>query len=221
MNTNPKAKRILCYGDSYTWGYVPDTNHQRLPSDKRWTGLLQINLGDNFEIIEEGLNSRTLNSKDARPGKEGRNGKEYLIPCLDSHDPVDLVILVLGTNELKDSFDTTIEEIGKIIEEDYVQVILNRKSQFRDTTPQLLLISPPLIDNTKEYAKQRYSNSKVKNKALASLYEKISIKNNCYFLDSSQLVKVGTDGVHLDADNHKKLGEVITEKALNVFRGRK
>ena len=61
-------------------------------------------LGNQFEVIEEGLNSRTLISNDPRPGKEGKNGAEYLIPCLDTHDPIDLVILMLGTNELKNTY---------------------------------------------------------------------------------------------------------------------
>lgn len=90
--------RILCYGDSNTWGYISGTDHQRYGNNERWTKILTSLLGDKFEIIEEGLNSRTLTSNDTRPGKEGKNGYEYLLPCLDTHDPIDLVVLMLGTN---------------------------------------------------------------------------------------------------------------------------
>ena len=90
--------RILCYGDSNTWGYIPGSDHKRYSKQERWTGILSEMLGDSYEVIEEGLNSRTLISNDTRSGKEGRNGFDYLLPCLDSHDPIDLVIIMLGTN---------------------------------------------------------------------------------------------------------------------------
>ena len=80
-----KEKRILCYGDSNTWGYISGSNHQRYGSTERYPKILAKLLGINFEIIEEGLNSRTLISEDKRPGKEGKNGYNYLIPCLDTH----------------------------------------------------------------------------------------------------------------------------------------
>jgi lysophospholipase L1-like esterase len=211
MNTNPNAKRILCFGDSYTWGYSPASSHERVPSDERWTGVLQNTLGIDFEIIEEGLNSRTLNSEDPRPDKEGRNGKTYLIPCLDSHDPIDLVILMLGTNELKDRFKSTIEKIGNVIESDYVKTILGRKSQFRDTTPQLLLISPPILNLDIQYAKERYADSREINLQLAQLYKEIAQRTNCLFLNSAEFVEVGADGVHFEKPYHKILGEKIAD----------
>lgn len=75
-----QEKRILCYGDSNTWGYISGSDHQRYGKEERWTKLLAKLLGNQFEVIEEGLNSRTLISNDPRPGKEGKNGAEYLIP---------------------------------------------------------------------------------------------------------------------------------------------
>ena len=115
--------RILCYGDSNTWGYISGTDHERYGINERWTKFLQCKLGDRFEVIEEGLNSRTLISNDTRPGKEGKNGYEYLIPCLDTHDPIDLIILMLGTNELKASYNKTAAEIGEMLEQYFVKVI--------------------------------------------------------------------------------------------------
>src|SRR5689334_3492791 len=101
-------RTILCYGDSNTWGYVPqdftDKNItiSRYPFDKRWPGILQSILGRNYHVIEEGLNSRTTNLDYHIP--PDRNGKNYLAPCLYSHAPVDLIILALGTNDLKTCF---------------------------------------------------------------------------------------------------------------------
>ena len=207
MNTNPNAVRILCYGDSYTWGYIPASDHVRFPADIRWTGVLQNTLGDKYEVIEEGLNSRTLNSDDERSGKEGRNGKMTLISCLDTHDPIDVVILMLGTNELKDSFDSNLGSISRAIENDYVKKILERRSQFKNSYPKLILVSPPMLNLEKEYAKKRYSNSQKTNKELAMIYEEIAARNGCYLVNSSEIVTVGEDGVHIDANNHKKLGK--------------
>lgn len=189
-------KRILCFGDSYAWGYIPDTNHERFPEDVRFPKVLQRLLGDNFEIIEEGLNSRTLVNEDKRPGKEGRNGSQYLIPCLDTHDPLDMVILMLGTNELKHKFQNSPEEIGDLFEKYFVKVILNRKSQFQDKYPQLLIISLPIINERTEYASTRYIGGAEKSKKLKEVYLEIAKRNNCQFVSATEL-EVGDDGVHL------------------------
>jgi lysophospholipase L1-like esterase len=90
-------KTILCYGDSNTWGYAPGTGKRYLRHE-RWTGVLQQLLGSNAVVIEEGLNGRTTTLDD--PTKPFRNGKDYLIPCLDSHAPLDLVVLMLGTEHV-------------------------------------------------------------------------------------------------------------------------
>lgn len=97
-------KSILCYGDSNTYGLMPDSP-DRYPRDVRWTGILQKKLGEDYYVIEEGLSGRTTLWDD--PIEEHKNGKKYLLPCLDSHKPVDLVILMLGTNDLKTRFSLT------------------------------------------------------------------------------------------------------------------
>ena len=93
--------KILCFGDSNTWGFISGTDHER--HTNRWTKLLKQNLGDNFEIIEEGLNSRTFATDYI--DKIGRNGFSYFVPCIYSHDKIDIVILMLGTNDLKTNFN--------------------------------------------------------------------------------------------------------------------
>jgi lysophospholipase L1-like esterase len=214
MNKMTK-KRILCFGDSYTWGYIPGTDHERFPNDVRFPKALQKLLGENFEIIEEGLNSRTLVNEDTRPGKEGRNGSEYLIPCLDSHDPIDLVVLMLGTNELKHQFQNSPEEIGNLLEKHFVKIILNRKSQFEDKYPQVLIISLPIIDEQTKYASQRYIGASEKAKKLKNIYSEIAKTNKCHFVNASEL-KVGNDGVHLTEESHKELANILNEKIKSL-----
>jgi len=209
-------KRILCFGDSYTWGYIPGTNHERFSEEIRFPKVLQKLLGNDFEIIEEGLNSRTLVSEDERPGKQGRNGSQYLIPCLDSHDPLDLVIIMLGTNEMKHKFQTSSEEIGSLFEENFIKVILNRKSQFRDSYPKLLIISLPVINESAEYALVRYVGGTAKSKQLSKIYSDIAKTNECYFVDASKLA-VGIDGVHLTEESHVKLAEMLYNAVNQIY----
>jgi hypothetical protein len=94
-------RTVLCYGDSNTWGYEPATGN-RFPEDVRWPGVLARELGNGFRVIEEALNGRTTVRED--PVEEYKNGKDYLRPCLESHRPLDLVIIALGVNDLKARF---------------------------------------------------------------------------------------------------------------------
>lgn len=109
-------KTILCYGDSNTYGAIPIdfdlldkhfiASHYRLSKEKRWSSILQAELGSTYHVIEEGLNGRTTVWDDPTEGKH-KNGLTYLIPCLETHAPIDLVILMLGTNDLKPKFIIT------------------------------------------------------------------------------------------------------------------
>lgn len=211
--------RILCYGDSNTWGYISGSDHQRYGNNERWTRILAKLLGDEFEVIEEGLNSRTLTSNDTRPGKEGKNGYEYLLPCLDTHDPIDLVVLMLGTNELKSAYNKTAKEIGELLEDYFVKIILSRKSQLQDSYPKLLIVTPPLVNEEAEYCKAggKYVGAGSKAKELNNIYKNIAEKYNCYF-SSNEGLETGIDGVHLTKESHKKLAEKLESKIREVYR---
>ena len=102
-------KRILCFGDSLTWGFNPH-DCSRFDDDIRWTGVLQKLLGDEYKVIEEGQNGRTIAVDDPVEGE--KNGLTYLIPCLDSHMPLDAMIVMLGTNDLKVRFGFTPKDIA-------------------------------------------------------------------------------------------------------------
>jgi len=125
-NTTGKV-RILCYGDSNTWGYVPETG-KRYPAESRYTGILQADLDKLFEnrylVTEDGLVSRTMISNSSI--KAGRNGSEHLIPALDKNDPLDNLVLMIGTNELKKQNEKHPGEIGDILEECFIKTILGR-----------------------------------------------------------------------------------------------
>lgn len=200
-------------------GYISGSNHLRYGKNERWTRVLAQKLGDGFEIIEEGLNSRTLISNDTRPGKEGKNGYEYLIPCLDTHDPLDLVIIMLGTNELKYIFNKTAKEIGDIFEEYFVKTILCRKSQFKVSYPKCLIVTPPIVNEETEYCKsgEKYKGATQKSKELNEIYKIIAEEYSCYFL-SNEGLKTGIDGVHLTKDSHRKLAETLNIRIKEIYK---
>lgn len=201
--------RIVCFGDSNTWGYIPGTDHERYDETIRFPKVLQSLLGNSYEIIEEGLNSRTLVSDDPRPGKEGRNGSVYLYPCLQSHDPLDMVILMMGTNELKHRFGYSAMQVGELLETYYIQKILSTSSQFQEKFPKLILVAPPCIEETKEYAKLRFEGGTKKSQQFALICQLLAKKYSCSFVDASDL-QTGSDGVHLLPESHHILAKRIS-----------
>lgn len=201
-------KRILCYGDSNTWGYISGTNHLRYDSNERWTKLLQKKLGDNFEVIEEGLCSRTLCSDDETPGKEGRNGFKYLKPCMETHDKFDTIIIMLGTNELKNTFNNTPEVIVQMFDK-YINFISNFKSFLDNSSPEIIVSGLPIIKEPSN-ADDKYKGSSIKSVKLNVLLEKYCAEKNLTYINNNDL-SVGVDCVHLTKESHSKLAERISK----------
>lgn len=215
---NMEKIRILCYGDSNTWGYISGSDHKRHGTDERWTGILSELLGSKYEIIEEGLSGRTLISNDMRPGKEGRNGYEYLLPCLDTHSPIDLVILMLGTNELRTVYNKTTKDIGEIFEQYFVKTILNRKTRCKSSSPKLLIITPPVVNENVEYwSDNKYIGASKKSEELNDIYKVIAQKYNCYFMGNENL-KTGIDGIHLTKESHNNLANILNTEIRKIYK---
>ena len=211
MNINPAARRILCFGDSNTWGYAPDTNHERYAADIRWTGVLQKALGDGFEVIEEGLNSRRISSDDPRLGKEGRNALSYILPCLDTHDPIDTCILFLGTNDLKPDMGLSAAQIAENLGR-LISTIQNRKSQcIENHKVRTVIVVPPRIDENTPYTSKdgKYKGTAAKALALRTEYAKIAGSTHSILVDIQDQLETGGDGIHLTAASHTLLGAAI------------
>jgi lysophospholipase L1-like esterase len=217
MNTNQDSIRILCYGDSNTWGDSADDSF-RYPANVRWTGLLQQKLGDRFEIIEEGLCGRTTTLDD--PKEEGRNGKTYLIPCVITHNPLDLVILMLGTNDLKERFNLSTEQISKNIEE-LIIVIKELGADKNNNCSKIILVSPVLVNENAKLPAEGMAGAEEKSKQFAKFYQNVAARQGCEFINMAQYVQPSTiDGCHLGEEGHAKISEVLEEKIREIGLGR-
>lgn len=216
MNTSPTAKTILCFGDSNTWGQKPDKTG-RFPADIRWTGVLQNALGDDYYIIEEGLSSRTTDLEYSK--KPGRNGRAYLEPCLDSHRPLDLVILMLGTNDVKIEFGRSAKQIAEATR-GLIELIQEKTKKDGKAAP-ILLISPIHVVDTAPRFAEFYTGmydhgSALKSQRLANELEQLAEQTGCEFFDASTVAEPGDDGIHFSQVSHPALGEAITAKVREI-----
>ena len=208
MDNITYPKRILCLGDSNTWGYIPSTHYRKYPASKRWTGILQEKLGKDYEIIEEGLISRTIRSSDERPGKENRQLNTYLKQCYYSHDPLDYVVIYIGTNELKYKFNNSPNNILEMFKW-LVDELNSYKPQGSTKQPQLIFILPSPIDESTDYAKERFEDASKKLIRLKILLKDYFAKKNILFIDCLDESHLGDDGVHLNEKGHRVLADEI------------
>ena len=199
-------KRILCYGDSNTWG-ANATDHARYADNTRWTGVLAKQLGSPYTLIEEGLNGRTTVHED--PTDPYRNGRDYLFPCLRSQQPLDLVILMLGTNDLKTRFSISAWDIADGVRA-LAEIILASDAGRNNTAPKLLIMSPPPLVKTNLLP--QFTGAVEKSKHLAKHYADVAKTLGCHYFDASKVIKTSKlDGVHWDASEHEVLGKKLTE----------
>ena len=204
---------ILCFGDSNTFGFNPEwtaPQEMRFPKDKRWTGILGRMLGEGYEIIEEGLGGRTTAWDDSPT--QGRNGLKEIVPLLQTHQPLDLIILMLGTNDAKRVYNASAMEIGRGMEE-LVKICLNPYVYDIMKTPKVLIISPVRLGEkirTSWLGDVFDEDSANRVEQLASIYKRIADTYGCGFLDAADVAKVSeTDSVHIGMEEHRKLAEAI------------
>lgn len=210
-------KTILCFGDSNTHGYCAATGG-RFDETVRWTGILQEYLGDSCRFIEEGLNGRTTVFED--PLEEGLCGLSAIYPCLKSHKPIDLLILMLGTNDTKARFCASAQNIAKGLER-VVQKALCAHDVWRNG-PNILLIAPPPIDPlyADTYAAGEMGEGCVqKSEELADWYLDVADRLDCHFLDAGalNLTMHPADYMHLDARSHRKLAQHLSGLIPTLF----
>ncbi len=205
---------ILCYGDSNTWGYNPVTM-ERYSITERWTGVLAQELGAEYRVVEEGLNGRTTVWDDPIEGY--KNGKEYLIPCLESHKPIDLVTILLGTNDLKMRFSVSAYDIATSAGV-LVGIVQKSAAGPNNGAPQVLLMSPPVVAKLSGYA-EMFDDAENKSKKFARYYREVAQQFGCHFLDTAEIiVSSDLDGIHWEESEHRKLGIAVAARIKEVFK---
>ena len=206
-------KTVLCYGDSNTWGYDPATR-SRFPPHVRWTGVLAARLGDGYRVIEEGLNGRTTRWDD--PIEPDRNGLAYLRPCVESHQPLDLIIVMLGTNDLKQRFDLCASDIAQSAAG--VAEMAHRYAHGPSHAHALvLLVAPPAV-TTLTQLDEMFAGAVQKSRQFSRYYRQAAEWAHLPFFDAgSVIVSSEIDGIHFEADEHRKLGEALVDDVRRLI----
>ena len=207
-------KNILFYGDSNTWGFDPGTT-LRYPYHLRWTTICAALLGEDYNCVPAGMNGRTTTFDD--PVKGARNGIKGLDYELQTHKPLDLMVIMLGTNDLKYT-DAAGSAAGM---ERLTELVLTANRRYNLSSPvfpagaePILLVSPILL---KAHVGEREDDME-ESARLSALYRRVAEKNCLPFMDAALYAAPSRiDGVHLDADGHKKLGEAIAGKINSLY----
>jgi lysophospholipase L1-like esterase len=210
-------KHILVYSDSISWGIIPLTRN-RLPFHQRWPGVLENNLnqsGKNIRVIEDCLNGRRTIYED--PIRPGRNGLIGLSQRIEVNSPLELVILMLGTNDFQVNHDHTALDAAK-----GMKALINeiRQSTLEPgmVTPKILVIAPPPILEPKGYIAIKFKDAHKKCVGLAEAYQALSEQEKCDFFDAGKVTSSSlVDGVHFDLDQHLVFGHAISEYVKNFI----
>ncbi|MET0900037.1 MAG: SGNH/GDSL hydrolase family protein [Mycobacterium sp.] len=209
-------RRILCFGDSLTWGWVPveeGVPTLRYPRDVRWTGVLASQLGDGYEVVEEGLSARTTTADD--PTDPRLNGSTYLPACLASHLPLDLVILMLGTNDTKVNLGRTPFDIASGMGVLATQVLTSAGGVGTGyPAPQVLIVAPPpLAPMPHPWFDLVFEGGHAKTAELARVYSALASFMKVPFFDAGSVISTdGVDGIHFTEENNLDLGVALAEQ---------
>ena len=205
-------KNILCYGDSNTYGFVPG-NATRYPEDIRWPSVMAGLLGEGYTVVEEGCNGRTTSRDD--PYEAWKNGLTSLKPCLNSHKPIDILIIMLGSNDLKRSFHASAEDIareaGRVAAT--ARLFLMEKQNY---APEIILVAPPKIGPAILDIPHSIGfdpDSITRSEQFAEEYRKVAEAGGFRFFDAGSVAEPSPkDGLHLEPESHLALAQAMARE---------
>lgn len=219
-----EPRRILVFGDSLTWGWVPAepiTPTTRHPVEDRWTTAMAEALGEGYEVVVEGLSGRTTNIDD--PSDPKLNGADYLPAALASHEPLDLVIVMLGTNDTKTYLERTPLEIGLGAGELVNMVHEAPGWDWTEyETPEVLLVAPPpLGPEIAPGAREIFDDtSREKSAALGETYASVAAMADEHAFDAGSVIETdGVDGIHFTAEANRALGQAVAAEVERILGG--
>ncbi|HOY70051.1 MAG TPA: SGNH/GDSL hydrolase family protein [Methylotenera sp.] len=209
-------KQLLVYADSLSWGIIPLTRN-RLRFEQRWPGVLEIGLrahGKNLRVIEDCLNGRRTMYEDSI--KEGRNGLIGLQQRIEINSPLEIVLLMLGTNDFQANHHHNASHAALGLKA-LIHSIRTAPIEPGMPIPKILVIAPPPIQTPKGEISQKFKDADKKSIGLAKLYEELSSQEGCYFFDAGTVTQSSKiDGVHLDEEQHKALGLALVNYLVNM-----
>jgi lysophospholipase L1-like esterase len=216
-----EKKRIMCFGDSLTWGWVPTLAGAptwRYPRHERWGGAMAIELGDGYEVLEEGLSARTTNYDD--PIDPRLNGSKHLPAALASHFPLDLVVVMLGTNDTKSLINRTPYAIATGLSQLVAQILTSAGGvgTVYPAPKAMIIAPPPLAEISHPWFEGMFAGGRDKGIELKDHYMALASFFGVEFLDAADHITTdGVDGVHFTAATNIKLGKAVAKKVSSIL----
>ncbi len=212
------TKHLLVYSDSLTWGIIPGTR-RRLPFDSRWPGVMHNALnvgGERIRVTEDCLNGRRTAFDD--PYKPGRNALAGIRQVIEAQSPLDLVIVLLGTNDFQSMHPHTAWHSATGLAA-VVDAVRTAPIEPGMPVPPILLIAPPHLDNPRGPMAPKFAGGDVASRGLADAIRQVSQDTGCAFFDANSVTSSSTvDGVHLDAGQHEVLGRALAPVVADLLR---
>jgi len=210
--------QLLVYGDSLTWGIIPDTR-SRLPFAERWPGVMEAELlraGRAVRVIEDCLNGRRTVWDD--PFKSGRNGLVGLEQRIEVNSPLALVVLMLGTNDFQSTHHNSAYQSAQGVAA-LVRAIRRAPIEPGMPCPAIMIVSPPPPGSAAGAMKEKFDGARERAEGLSNAYREVATELNCHFFDAGAVTSVSrVDGVHLDADQHQMLGRELAVPVGTLLR---
>ena len=214
------AKKIICFGDSNTYGYNPK-NGGRYDENTRWPKLMAKALGGDFEVFEEGQNGRTIANEDPWEGGT-KCGMDYVLPMIETKKPVDLLVIMLGSNDLKKKFNLPAADIaGSLMTmlmkiKGYCEYFIACKDM------KILIVSPPALSEplSESYFATFFDENEAvaKSKELAKWYKLVADQFGCEFLNATEKISAGNvDHLHLSPEGHAEMARLVGDKIKEIF----
>ncbi len=198
-------KTVLAFGDSLTWGAIPGTDERHVFED-RWPNVLEREIGDRVRVMENGLNGRTTVHEDRF--SPHRNGADHLPGLLEAHTPLDLVIIMLGTNDLNFCYGGRAFE-AMLGMDRLVEIVQHHPYTRGMAAPALLLVAPPHLreaESAPDYD-EYFGAAIAESKKLQGLYKRVAGERGCSCADAAEFAQASVvDGCHLDAENTRAIG---------------
>ena len=201
-------RTVLCFGDSNTWGFDPTSESSRYPREIRWPGRLARALEDEWEVISEGLNGRTATLDS--PVAAGRNGLTYLLPCLESHAPLDVVVIYLGTNDAGDRYTLPAQDVATAVGR-LVRVVQTSETGHDEAAPSVLVVCPPPFGRLDPEG--TFAHAGDKSRRLGKWFAEMCSLAGCELLDLDGVAAYSDlDGIHLDEEGHAAVAAAVEER---------